>query len=147
MSLKKEKRDELQEAFIMNQGSDQRLPLRMLGVVVRSIGCSPCEADLNKIEKDLSGRGVTSLDYNQVEQIVSTNSWVPESLETLKEAFATFDREGNGFIPAQDLRYVLTHMGEKLRDEDVDEMIREVDLTGDGQVNFEGLSKSLLSYI
>lgn len=82
--------------------------------------------------------GVTSLDYNQVEQIVSTNSWVPESLETLKEAFATFDREGNGFISAQDLRYVLTHMGEKLRDEDVDEMIREVDLTGDGQVNFEG---------
>ncbi|XP_046582465.1 calmodulin-2/4-like [Haliotis rubra] len=147
MSLKKEKREELQEAFIMNQGPDQRLPLRMLGVVVRSIGCSPRESDLAKIEKDLGGRGVTSLDCGQVEQIVSSNSWVPESLETLKDAFQTFDHEGNGFLPARDLRYVLTHMGDKLGDEEVDEMIREVDLTSDGQVNYEVLSKSLLSYI
>ena len=42
------------------------------------------------------------------------------------------------FFSAAELRHVMTNLGEKLTDEEVDEMIREADIDGDGQVNFEG---------
>lgn len=41
-----------------------------------------------------------------------------------------FDKDGNGFISAAELRHIMTNLGEKLTDEEVDEMIREADVVG-----------------
>lgn len=35
------------------------------------------------------------------------------------------------------LRHVMINLGEKLTDEEVDQMIREADQDGDGQVNYD----------
>ena len=61
-----------------------------------------------------------------------------DSEEEIREAFRVFDKDGNGFISAAELRHVMTNLGEKLTDEEVDEMIREADVDGDGQVNYDG---------
>ena len=66
-----------------------------------------------------------------------------DSEEELREAFRVFDKDGNGFISAAELRHVMTNLGEKLTDEEVDEMIREADLDGDGMVNYEGTACSM----
>jgi hypothetical protein len=39
-----------------------------------------------------------------------------------------FDKEGNGFIGAGELRYVLTQLGEKMTDEEVDELLKGVQI-------------------
>lgn len=55
-----------------------------------------------------------------------------DSEEEIREVFWVFDKDGNGFISVVELRYVMINLGEKLIDEEVDEMIREVDIDGDG---------------
>ena len=54
--------------------------------------------------------------------------------EEIREAFKVFDKDGNGFISAAELRHVMTTLGEKLSEDEVEEMIREADVDGDGQV-------------
>jgi calmodulin len=40
-----------------------------------------------------------------------------DSEEEIREAFKVFDKDGNGFISAAELRHVMTNLGEKLSDE------------------------------
>ena len=60
--------------------------------------------------------------------------------EEIKEAFRVFDKDGNGFISKDELKHVMQSLGENLTSEEVEEMIREADIDGDGQVNYDGRS-------
>ena len=59
----------------------------------------------------------------------------------LLPCFRVFDKDGNGLISASELRIVMDNLGEKLTDDEVEEMIREADLDGDGMVSYEGKKK------
>ena len=85
--------------------------------------------------------------------------------EEIREAFRVFDREGNGFITVPgkyritslsvvirnpsiidttDLFQVLTTLGDKLTEEESEELISEADIDGDGNVNYEEFVTMLL---
>ena len=68
-----------------------------------------------------------------------------ESNEELQMAFRVFDKDGNGKISAAELRHVMTNLGEKLTDEEVDEMMREADINGDGEIEYDGWYQSVYS--
>lgn len=84
----------------------------------------------------LLGNG--TIDFPEFLTMMARKMKDTDSEEEIKEAFRVFDKDGNGFISAAELRHVMTNLGEKLTDEEVDEMIREADIDGDGQVNYEG---------
>ena len=46
---------------------------------------------------------------------------------------------------ALQLRHVMTNLGEKLTDEEVDEMIREADVNDDGQVDYDEFVKMMMA--
>lgn len=56
---------------------------------------------------------------------VVNRPWV---VEEFIRGFQVFDKEGNGFIGAGELRYVLTQLGEKMTDEEVDELLKGVQI-------------------
>lgn len=56
----------------------------------------------------------------------------------VRQAFRMFDRDGNGTVSAGELRRVMMNLGEKLTEAEVDEMMREADIDGDGEINYEG---------
>ncbi len=60
-----------------------------------------------------------------------------EEITQLKQAFALFDLDGNGFITNDELGTVLRKMGQEPTDEEVEQMIAEIDEDGDGTIDFE----------
>ena len=85
----------------------------------------------------LFSTGNGTIDFPEFLTMMARKMKDTDSEEEIREAFRVFDKDGNGFISAAELRHVMTNLGEKLTDEEVDEMIREADIDGDGQVIFQ----------
>ena len=58
--------------------------------------------------------------------------------EEIREAFDVFDRENNGFVTHADLKFVMGQLGEKLTDEEVNEMLKEADVREKGHITWNG---------
>ncbi|KAK3578521.1 hypothetical protein CHS0354_007776 [Potamilus streckersoni] len=86
--------------------------------------------------KDFGDTGL--LDFESFLDVMASREFEDEDHETaLKEAFRMFDRDGNGYIDAEELRICMVNLGEKLTLEEVEEMIKEVDVDFDGRMNYE----------
>ena len=70
----------------------------------------------------------------------------PGEPEEYCRGFQVFDKDMTGFIGVGQLRYILTNLGEKMSDEEVDELLKAVD-TSSGEINYTGKSfPSLLTW-
>ena len=99
-----------------------------------------------RLEEFLPILGNGTIDFPEFLTMMARKMKDTDSEEEIREAFRVFDKDGNGFISAAELRHVMTNLGEKLTDEEVDEMIREADIDGDGQVNYEGIDLTSLTF-
>lgn len=63
------------------------------------------------------------------------------------EAFKTFDREGQGLISAAELRQVLTSLGERLTDGQVDDIMKFTEMHEDldGNIKYEEFIKKVMA--
>lgn len=146
IKLTQDQLDELREAFaIYDIDGDGQITTRELGSVMRALGHNPTEAEvlsfINQIDTNQSG----TIDFQEFSKLMSTKMKEIDTEEDIIDAFKVFDMEGKGFITAHELRHVMTNLGEKLTDEEVDEMIREADFDGDGVINYSDFVKMMTS--
>ena len=61
-----------------------------------------------------------------------------EKMAILKETFGMFDKNADGEITVDELSKFFENMGDKLNKGEIQDMINEVDLEGNGSITFEG---------
>ncbi|XP_064623001.1 calmodulin-A-like [Lineus longissimus] len=128
---------EFKEAFsLFDHNGDGRISTTDLGIVMGALGLNPTDAELQEIisEVDVSGSGFIEL--SDFLSMMSRNLLEDESVEELTNAFRVLDKDGNGYISAAELRHVLSGLQEKITDDEVNKIIREADLDGDGQIDY-----------
>ncbi|XP_028548810.1 calmodulin isoform X2 [Dendrobium catenatum] len=111
--------------------------------IMKSIGRSSPNIEFTDIinHTDFDFRGnfdLTEL-FNLTTEIVEEINKEDE----LKEVFKVFDRDQKGFISATELKNVLISLGEKLTDEEAEQMIKEADFDGDGKVNYDDFVQTM----
>uniref|UniRef100_A0A8D0G6Z3 Calglandulin n=1 Tax=Sphenodon punctatus TaxID=8508 RepID=A0A8D0G6Z3_SPHPU len=135
---------EFQEAFsLFDKDGDVCITTKELGVVMRLLGQNPTQAELQDMINEVDTDGSGTIDYPKFLSMMARRVRDSDGEEEIREAFRVFDKDGNGYVSVAELRHVITNLGEKLSDEEVDEMIKEADGDRDGQVNYEEFVRML----
>jgi calmodulin len=100
--------------------------------------------DLAKFK--FSGDG--TIDFPKFLSMMNKRMTVSDTTADILDLFRAFDRHGDGYIRADELRMVMKDLGHVLNMDDVNEMIGEADRQRDGKIKYEGETKSrvLLSF-
>ena len=144
--ISEEKITEFKEAFnIFDKDKDGYITTKELGDIMKNLGQSPSEAELQDMinEVDIDGNG--TIDFKEFIGIMARKMRDSDSEEELIEAFKIFDRDGNGLISADELLHVMVSLGENTNTEEIEELIKEADLDGDGFINYEEFVKLILN--
>ncbi|KAL5225047.1 hypothetical protein ABZP36_011686 [Zizania latifolia] len=145
--LKQEQIAEFREAFsFFDKDGDGCITLAELDTVIRSLGQTPTAEELEEMIRDVDADGNGTIEFGEFLALMSRKAarGCGDADEELREAFKVFDKDQDGLISAAELGHVMISLGEKLTDEEVDQMIREADLDGDGQVNFDEFVRMMM---
>jgi calmodulin len=113
---------------------------------MRSLGQNPTEAELADMINEIDTDGSGLVEFPEFLTMMARKlKDGQDSEEEVIEAFKVFDKEGNGYISAAELRHIVTNLGEKLSDEEADEMIREADIEGNGNINYVEFVKMMMA--
>mmetsp|Transcript_57555 Transcript_57555/g.136901 ORF Transcript_57555/g.136901 Transcript_57555/m.136901 type:complete len:166 (-) Transcript_57555:219-716(-) len=136
---------EFREVFdLFDEDKDGRLSKKELGTMLTALGQSPSEDDLNKMIRQVIGtNGPQEYDaeepitFEDFLSLMAQKIKEGDSEDELIEAFKVFDRDNDGYINAEELRFSMVGLGEKLSDQEVDDMIQEADHDGDQAINYD----------
>merc|ERR1719149_66521 len=136
--LTEEQIAEFKEAFsLFDKDGDGTITTKELGTVMRSLGQNPTEAELQDMINEVDADGNGTIDFPEFCTLMARKMKDTDSEEDLIEAFRIFDRNGDGTISAAELRKVLSNLGDKLQDEEIDDMIREADVDDSSSIDYE----------
>lgn len=144
--LSNEKMTELREAFMLfDYSKSGRIFARDIGPVIRSVGLKPSEAEIQSIMAEVQQMG-GEVDLSALVQLIHLKVTNPpiEKPEDLREIFRLYDKEGRGLVSVAEMRHLLTSVGEKLTDDEADQLLRMSGCVQGGMVQYDKFVQVIL---
>ena len=137
LPVTEEQKTEYREAFaLFDKNGDGTITVFELGTVMKSLGTNPTDSELQDMINEVDADGNGTLEFDEFCQLMARQMQDTNQDEELKERFKLFDKDGNGMISRDELREVMQQLGEKLSEEDIEEMITDADTNNDGQIDY-----------
>uniref|UniRef100_A0A8C4S8P1 EF-hand domain-containing protein n=1 Tax=Erpetoichthys calabaricus TaxID=27687 RepID=A0A8C4S8P1_ERPCA len=122
---------------------DGYISYKDLGGCMRTMGYMPTEMELIEISQQIKMRLGGRVDFDDFVELMGPRMLAETAhmvgVRELKYAFREFDVDNDGQISIAELREAAKHLlGEQLSGKEVDEILQDIDLNGDGYVDFDG---------
>lgn len=115
-----------------------------LGDLLRAVGQNPSLKEIADLQESVGSKELT---YDQYKSIVNREGGFKDvgKIEDYIKAFQFFDKNLTGFISIGEIKYILTSIGEKLTEDEVDEILKTVPQTENKAVDYAEFVKNILS--
>ncbi|KAJ1824909.1 hypothetical protein GGH91_000206 [Coemansia sp. RSA 2671] len=124
---------EFKEAFaIFDHNSDNIIDRADLREMLSSLGQNVSETLIDEMVNEAPG----PINFTMFLTLMGEHLSGTDPENEILTAFEAFDMDGNGLIPADDLRDALMQMGDRFLEKDVDIMFKHAPITADGHLKY-----------
>jgi len=136
---------DFRECFkLFDKDGNGALPCRELATVMRSLGPNPTDIELRDMLKSLNKDINANVSFEEFMGLMKGQFQKGLGTEEdLRDAFKTFDKDNKGFVTVNELKAILTSIGDRLTGEEVEDLMKMADLDGDGKMNYSEFAKIL----
>jgi calmodulin len=122
---------------------DGELSVRELTFIMQGVGINPTEAEvINFIRTiDLDNNG--SINFDEFVELMAKNKREAQTEEDFRMAWRMLDADEKGYLTLEELKEAVFKLGELATDREVEEMMHEVDVDGDGKLSFDDFLKTM----
>lgn len=137
--------DRFKNAFnLFDKDGDGTVRSREVGTVMRALGLNPTESEVNDLVNEVDeGNGL--IDFPEFLVIMARKGDDENDAEELRESFENFDKDGTGKISMESFREIVTTMGEKITEEELNEFLEAMDLDPTDDIEYEDLIRLILN--
>jgi len=133
-----EQKQEIKEAFdLFDTDGSGSIDSKELKVAMRALGFDPKKEEIQKMISDVDDDGSGTIEYEEFLKMMTHKILNRDPKDEILKAFRLFDDDETGKISFKNLKRVAKELGERMTDEELQEMIDEADRDGDGEVNEE----------
>jgi calmodulin len=142
-NISDEKLEEFKEAFdLVDTNEDGRINVDEITKVLKTFGQEKTKEEIKEMISDIDADNSGEIDFDEfVTFMIKVQSEDLTEEEEVIRAFETFDKDKNGYLTIDELRHILTTLGDKFTDEEVDEIFREADVNRDGKLEYKEFVK------
>ena len=143
--MKDPKTKELDEAFTMfDRDKDGLINYNELGNVLKSQGFKPSNQELIEMIEDVDENEDGKINFEEFLILMHSRLKKVDIENELNEAFSVYDKNGSGIISSREFKRIMNSLGDKVSEEEIDEIIQKVDPKNRGYINYKDLTKIIV---
>ena len=145
-SLSEETKADYMDAFNMfDTNHDGTINSQKIGELMRKLGKNPTDLELKQIIENIAKPGLKQIGFDDFVDLMEQKNKESDPEIEIIITFQIFDTNNNGLISKENLFHIIRTFGETLTDEEIQEIITEADVDGDGYINYEEFVRMMIT--
>ena len=141
-----QQRKDMQDIFDQfDKDKDGKISGKELANAMISMGQNPTDEEINEMMKEVDLNQDGKIDFDEFMTLMLRNSPETQTEDEVINAFRVFDKEGKGLISSAELKHIMMTIGDKMTEEEADEMVNEADIDEDGMINYEEFVRMMMA--
>jgi Ca2+-binding EF-hand superfamily protein len=129
---------ELRDAFSAHdKNGDGRITLQELREALEKLDEEPADAELRALMLKADADGNQSIDFAEFLAFMRRRMSQRGAEDEIRDAFDTFDRNGDGLVSIDELLQVMDLLGETMTRQEAEDSLRRADSDGDDQLTYQ----------
>jgi calmodulin len=137
---------EIKETFsLFDKGGVGTISLDEMAIIVRALGQTPTQAELEVMKNEADPDGTGRVDYPEFLSVFAKYQKEPISEQEIMNSFEELDELKKGIITIKRLRYLMSNCGETLTEEEIQKMIHYANPDHEGNISYRDFVKLMMS--